>query len=250
ETLQEPAGAHPSMPRLNQSPAEQSGAATQSIGGTQPVALQSQIPDQLTEKTKDGECSTEPKSDSTGDAVREDCAGAYQEPREIVQQYVSDVFPTVAEASNVLSAVAMKNGYYCLPMLESLEAMTVDELSHVEEFVVGRSGCGEIRFEVPVDLSNINIHKIMGIIVVLEEQSICVYPDQKYKPAQYQGLNVPATILLECCFLLDPEVKTPITDPQHPEVGLFVEKLRAHPEYAFVDYIAVTGDWVFRMSHF
>ncbi|KAF7730241.1 hypothetical protein EC973_002484 [Apophysomyces ossiformis] len=166
------------------------------------------------------------------------------------ERELADAISAGTQFCQVLSEAAKREGYYCIPPLESLEKMTTEELRHVKDFTVGRYGYGEVRFHECTDLSDMDIHRIMGIAVVLDRQRVCVYPEEREKWTKHQGLNKPATVLLQSCFLLDSETQLPITDPDHPEVGPLIERLRSRPGLAFLKYDVVTGDWVFRVSHF
>ncbi|KAF7724665.1 hypothetical protein EC973_000837 [Apophysomyces ossiformis] len=134
-----------------------------------------------------------------------------------------------------LASAAVKEGYYCSPTLGVLSTMSKEDLKHVEKFVVGRHGYGEVRFIEPVDLSEIDLNNLMGGVVVFEEKSIVIYPDNA-KPPEGKGLNVLATVKLENCFSVDKDTKKPIKDPEHPRFKLFLQKLRKREGVEFVDY--------------
>lgn len=151
--------------------------------------------------------------------------------------------PSYASASE-------KEGYYLSPTLEALQGMTQEELKHVEKFTVGRRGYGEVKFDVPVDLSKLDPHDIMGKLVVIAEKRVIVYPDESQKAPQGTELNVPAIVRLEKCFSTDKDTKKPITDPEHPRFKLFVERLKARPGVEFIDYDKESGTWTFRVDSF
>lgn len=145
---------------------------------------------------------------------------------------------------------AMAQGYYIKPSLQTLGNMSRQDLKNVKNLVVGLKGVGEIVFEGPVDLSEIDLDQIMVGIVNFQPKTCTVYPDEDAKPPQGKGLNVPATIKLEKCYPVDKTTKQPITDPQHPRVIAIIRKLRAVPETEFIDFIASTGTWTFKVQHF
>ncbi|KAG0164768.1 hypothetical protein DFQ28_007701 [Apophysomyces sp. BC1034] len=148
-----------------------------------------------------------------------------------------------------LVPVAVKEGYYCSPTLEVLSTMSKEDLKRVEKFVVGRHGYGEVRFIEPVDLSDLDLNDIMGGIVVFEEKSIVIYPDNA-KPPEGKGLNALAIVKLENCYSIDKDTKKPIKDPEHPRFKLFLQKLRKREGVEFVDYDVTKGIWTFKARRF
>ncbi|EPB83323.1 hypothetical protein HMPREF1544_09913 [Mucor circinelloides 1006PhL] len=154
-----------------------------------------------------------------------------------------------AASSSNASNVALKNDYYISPSLDTLASMPKEGLKHVQNLVVGRKGFGEVRFDQPVDLTDVVLEDIMGNIVVIEEKTVVVYPDQDNKPAKGTQLNLPATVKIENCFSHDKNTGAPITDPTHPRFGLFKERLRKRENVEFVDY-SDNGEWTFKVQEF
>lgn len=152
-------------------------------------------------------------------------------------------------ASSSASNVALKNDYYISPSLDTLANMPKEGLKHVQNLVVGRKGYGEIRFDQPVDLTDVVIEDIMGNIVVIEEKTVVVYPDQENKPAKGTQLNLPAIIKIENCFSHDKNTGAPIKDPAHPRFSLFKERLRKRENVEFIDYTD-NGEWTFKVQEF
>ncbi|GAN09230.1 nuclear pore protein [Mucor ambiguus] len=152
-------------------------------------------------------------------------------------------------ATSSASNVALNNNYYISPSLDTLVNMPKEGLKHVQNLVVGRKGYGEIRFDQPVDLTDVAIEDIMGNIVVIEEKTVVVYPDQENKPAKGTGLNLPATIKIENCFSHDKNTGAPIKDPAHPRFNLFKERLRKRDNVEFIDYTN-NGEWTFKVQEF
>ncbi|KAK4511853.1 uncharacterized protein ATC70_003852 [Mucor velutinosus] len=152
-------------------------------------------------------------------------------------------------ATSSASNAALKNDYYISPSLDTLANMPKEGLKHVQNLVVGRKGYGEIRFDQPVDLTDVVIEDIMGNIVVIEEKTVVVYPDQENKPAKGTQLNLPATIKIENCFSHDKNTGAPIKDPAHPRFGLFKERLRKRENVEFIDYTN-NGEWTFKVQEF
>jgi nuclear pore complex protein Nup98-Nup96 len=145
---------------------------------------------------------------------------------------------------------AMAQGYYIKPSLQVLGNQSRQQLKNTQHLVVGLKGVGEITFEGPVDLSEIDLDQIMVGIVNFQPKTCTVYPDEDAKPPQGKGLNVPATIKLEKCYPVDKTTRQPITDSQHPRVIAIIRKLRAVPETEFIDFDASTGTWTFKVQHF
>lgn len=152
-------------------------------------------------------------------------------------------------ATSSAANAALKNDYYISPSLDTLASMPKEGLKHVQNLVVGRKGYGEIRFDQPVDLTDVVIEDIMGNIVVIEEKTVVVYPDQDSKPAKGTRLNLPATVKIENCFSHDKNTGAPIKDPAHPRFGLFKERLRKRENVEFVDYTD-NGEWTFKVQEF
>ncbi|RCH94380.1 hypothetical protein CU098_010663, partial [Rhizopus stolonifer] len=165
------------------------------------------------------------------------------------------VFDDNVDTANIVALVnkksdKRKNGYYISPSLELLSSMPKEGLKQVQNLVVGRKGFGEIRFEQSVDLSDIDLEEIMGHLVVIEEKTAVIYPDQDSKPPKGTGLNVPAIVTLENCFTRDKNTSAPIKDPEHPRFKLFKERLVKRSGVDFVDYDDATGKWTFRAHEF
>ncbi|KAI9323375.1 nucleoporin autopeptidase-domain-containing protein [Dichotomocladium elegans] len=176
-----------------------------------------------------------------------------------IENQATEQTPSALSKSGDLSAImstpaftltAEKEGYYSSPSYNELAAMAKEELQHVSNFTVGRTGYGEVQFAVPVDLSQVELSSIMGGLVIIRERQIVVYPKQETKPEEGSGLNVPAIARLENCFPFDKDTKQPIRDPEHPRFRLFAKKLRTRSMAEFVDYNENTGTWTFKVKHF
>ncbi|KAI8640494.1 nucleoporin autopeptidase-domain-containing protein [Parasitella parasitica] len=159
----------------------------------------------------------------------------------------SDASSSIATSS--ASIIASKNGYYISPTLDTLASMPKEGLKQVQNLVVGRRGYGEVRYEQPVDLSDVNLEDIMGNIVVIEEKTVVVYPDQDSKPPEGVQLNLPATVKIENCFSHDKNTGAPIKDPSHPRFRLFKDRLCKRENVEFVDY-KDNGEWTFKVKGF
>lgn len=155
-----------------------------------------------------------------------------------------------AEASTETSNKASTEGYYMSPSLEVLQNMSKESLKKVQDFVVGRTGYGEIKFDHPVDLSDVALTDILGKLVMIDEKKVHVYPDQQTKPVPGQQLNVGATVTLEKCHTLDKDTGKPITDAKHPRVVAFEDKLKKRDNTEFINYDAESAKWTFKVKEF
>ena len=86
-----------------------------------------------------------------------------------------------------------KTDYYTRPDIDVLKKWSNYDLANVSNFTVVRKGFGEIRWDEPVDVRNINLNDILEI----EHGSVSVYTNSLDKPPVGSGLNKPATIILE-----------------------------------------------------
>ncbi|KAL8371105.1 hypothetical protein RB595_001115 [Gaeumannomyces hyphopodioides] len=134
--------------------------------------------------------------------------------------------------------------YWMQPSKEEIHNMNRMQHQNVTNFTVGRKNIGNVRFRVPVDLSNIDLDEIFEGLVVLHPRSCTVYPNPAKKPAMGKGLNVPAEITLEQSW--------PRGRDKAGSRGLskHVERLKRIPDTGFVSYNPETGVWVFTVEHF
>ena len=139
--------------------------------------------------------------------------------------------------------------YWTIPSMSTI--LSSRDVRAIPNFVVGRKGYGQVRFTQPVDLSQVrSIPDIPGTIVVFDLKICTVYPDEAIKPPVGRGLNVPAIITLEKCWPVSKETRRPIIDVENPRFIAHVERLKRQPETEFIDYIADTGSWIFKVKHF
>ena len=80
-----------------------------------------------------------------------------------------------------------KQNYYTVPHLNDIKDFT-----SVTNFIIGRKGYGEIKWQEPVDLSNVGA---LDDIVVIERSKVALYEFMD-EPSEGTGLNKPATIFL------------------------------------------------------
>lgn len=49
----------------------------------------------------------------------------------------------------------LHDGYWSIPTIKQLSEMNIDQLSSLDNFIIGRVGCGQIAYNYPVDLSQV-----------------------------------------------------------------------------------------------
>jgi hypothetical protein len=89
-----------------------------------------------------------------------------------------------------------REGYYTVPPMAELAKMPTARLTRLAGFRVGRVGFGEVRWIGAVDVSGLDLDRI----VFIEHGDATVYSDHDWavaKPATGSGLNKPAVVLLE-----------------------------------------------------
>ena len=138
--------------------------------------------------------------------------------------------------------------YWCIPSIEELSKKTSLELTHVENFIVGRKGHGNLMYKYPVDLSAFEgkWDQLLGKTIIIGNKLLQVYSDEYEKPSQGNGLNIPAVITLEKTFPSK-------YDPLNPDVELLekhIEKLKSVHGMKFISFDPLTGNYVFEVEHF
>jgi hypothetical protein len=194
------------------------------------------------EESKAQLASSNPASTSNPNRVDDHASLSQQLPR-------TPPYPAPC-TDKTLHVLAQEEGHYwTMPAMSTILAMR--DVCALPNFVVGRKGYGQVRFNQPVDLSQVrSIPDVPGTVVILDLKVCTVYPDESIKPRLGQGLNVPATITLEKCWPVSKETRRPILDVENPRFIAHVERLKRQPETEFVDYIADTGSWIFKVQHF
>ncbi|KAL6929761.1 hypothetical protein ACO0SA_001165 [Hanseniaspora valbyensis] len=156
----------------------------------------------------------------------------------VEEEEESDV--VISEEENNASSkndTIKNNGYWCLPSIENL--------SNIDNFIVGRENHGSIHFLEPVDLTHLTKpdlkENLFGRIVQFydSEPVVEVYPDEfeKIKPSVGEGLNVRAIINLQN---VEPDT----------DLEKFVEKLNSFTDNEFVSYDPFSKNWCFKVRHF
>ncbi|RLV91281.1 Nucleoporin [Spathaspora sp. JA1] len=154
---------------------------------------------------------------------------------------------TTSEAKD--KDITMHDGYWSSPTILELSQMTLEELSSLENFIIGRKGYGQISYIKPVDLSSIlldaNDHgqslakELFGNVIQITKRHILVYSNQPVKPPIGKGLNVPAMITLEG-----------VVPTKGRSLVEHVNFLKGQVGQEFITYDPITHSWVFRVNHF
>ena len=138
--------------------------------------------------------------------------------------------------------------YWMKPTRAEMKKMSQAQLKHYVGFEVGRHGAGQVRFDEPVDLTNVPLDELFVTIVEIHARSVTVYPDASTKPPPGKGLNVPSTITIENSW---PRAKgKPTSVKTGPLFEKHLKRLRNITGTHFIDYDADTGVWIFKVPHY
>lgn len=170
---------------------------------------------------------------------------------------VSYIAPSTPSSSlsnntgNILTDSMTFGQQYTFPPIKILKTLSVQERKEIKNFVIGQKGIGEIRFLVPVDLSEIDVESIFGHLIEFCEGEAVLYPDPSIpKPEPGQGLNLPAQVRLERIWTMSKGSRDPIVDPENEKVILFTQKLKETEGTNLISYNPSTGTWTFTVDHF
>ena len=160
--------------------------------------------------------------------------------------HISNLTPST---SNSILTDSMQFGQqYTFPPLKILK--TTDRRS-IKNFVIGQKGVGEVRFLVPVDLSEIDPDRLFGNYIEFSDCEAVMYPDPSIpKPEPGHGLNLPAQVRLERVWTMSKGSRDPIVDPQSEKVIHFIQKLKETEGTNFISYEPSTGTWTFTVDNF
>ncbi|ODV77011.1 uncharacterized protein CANTADRAFT_8178 [Suhomyces tanzawaensis NRRL Y-17324] len=150
-----------------------------------------------------------------------------------------------SEIIDELDSLEANDGYWCSPNIRELLSLSPEELSNVENFLIGRKGVGQISYDFPVDLTKVlkqadekkvslNKH-LFKECIQLEKKIILTHGDD----ALGFGMNVPATVTLEG---IKPKNETKTSE--------FIKYLQNQKGNEFVTYDPITHVWVFKVKHF
>jgi nuclear pore complex protein Nup98-Nup96 len=140
--------------------------------------------------------------------------------------------------------------YWMKPTRAELNKMSRDQLKHVVGFTVGRQRCGQVTFDEPVDLTNIDLDQIFGGLVEIGVRKITVYPDEAIKPPRGKGLNIPSILRIENSWPRGRDKKSPSPLTSGPLFEKHIDRLRKVHNAEFIDYEIEKGTWVFKVPHY
>uniref|UniRef100_A0A3B3V3C7 Nuclear pore complex protein Nup98-Nup96 n=1 Tax=Poecilia latipinna TaxID=48699 RepID=A0A3B3V3C7_9TELE len=186
----------------------------------------------------------EVSSDDVSASFGDDSLQEDREDEEEEQQ--QEAKPSPHPAGIVLNRV----GYYTIPPLDDLAEM-LDENGEcvVENFTVGRKGYGSVFFPGEVNLTGLNLDEI----VHFRRKEVIIYPDDKNKPLEGEGLNRRAEVTLDGVWPNDKTTCAQIRSPERLADMNYegrLEKASRKQGARFLEYRPETGSWVFEVSHF
>lgn len=162
---------------------------------------------------------------------------------------ISDV--DISPSCNVLHEVEhslptlRSSDYYTKPCLSDLatrEFMNPGYCSRVQDFVVGRTGYGYVKFIGQTDVRCLDL----DCIVKFNRCEVVVYEDDISKPLVGHGLNKPAEVTL----LLKAKNMNSLTEDR---LRVLINKLKCKTESQgaeFISFDPVHGEWKFLVQHF
>ncbi|KAG6962874.1 hypothetical protein JG687_00006883 [Phytophthora cactorum] len=142
-----------------------------------------------------------------------------------------------SDSPSPVCPVLLNQEYFTKPSLSELQQLAEEELSRVENFVIGRWGCGKITFIGAVDIRGL----VLDELVNFSKREVEVYPDDSAKPAIGSELNKPAIVELQGVSAEDNE--------SHED---FLKRLKSHTETMGATFLGYEngGVWSFRVEHF
>ncbi|ORY36323.1 hypothetical protein BCR33DRAFT_722124 [Rhizoclosmatium globosum] len=147
--------------------------------------------------------------------------------------------------------------YETEPSTQELLELSDAELTRVEGYTVILPTVGKVRFLEPVNLlqasptgNRAGIAQIPGKIVLLKHKVIEVYPDDTEKDPVGMGVNVPAEVSLDRCWVVDKATGKAITDETDPRFDQHYTKLSKIEGTKMIGFNKSTGTWRFRVEHF
>ncbi|XP_008302611.1 nuclear pore complex protein Nup98-Nup96 isoform X2 [Stegastes partitus] len=169
---------------------------------------------------------------------------------ESLQEGEEEQQPESQQSPHPAGIVLNRVGYYTIPSMDDLAEM-VDENGEciVENFSIGRKGYGSIFFPGEVNVTGLNLDDI----VHFRRKEVIVYPDDKNKPPEGEGLNRRAEVTLDGVWPNDKTTCTQIRSPERLTDMNYegrLEKASRKQGARFLEYRPETGSWVFEVAHF
>ncbi|CAI4035524.1 hypothetical protein SMKI_13G1730 [Saccharomyces mikatae IFO 1815] len=143
----------------------------------------------------------------------------------------------------------INENYYISPSMDVLSSYSLLQLRKVSHLVVGHKNYGKIEFLESVDLAEIPLTSLGGIIITFEPKTCIIYANSPNKPKRGEGINVRARITCFNCYPVDKSTRKPIKDPNHQLVKRHIERLKNNPNSKFESYDATSGTYVFIVNH-
>ncbi|KAJ3126875.1 hypothetical protein HK100_010035 [Physocladia obscura] len=160
--------------------------------------------------------------------------------------------PSVGNSSNGGAVV-----YETEPPIDELMKLSDVELTHVDSYTVILPGVGKVKFLEPVNLlqasptgTRAGIANIPGTVVILKHKAIEVYPDEDEKDPAGMGVNVPAEVSLDRCWVIDKRTGNVIDDDTDPKFDKHFKRLESIEGTKMLGFNKATGTWRFRVEHF
>ncbi|CAH8256461.1 unnamed protein product [Arabidopsis lyrata] len=134
-----------------------------------------------------------------------------------------------------------------IPELAAKERVEPGYCKRVKDFVVGRHGCGSIKFLGETDVCKLDLE----MVVQFKNREVNVYMDESKKPPVGQGLNKPAVVTLLNIKCMDKKTGTQVKEGERLDKYKEMLKRKAEEQGAqFVSYDPVNGEWTFKVEHF
>ncbi|XP_077402724.1 nuclear pore complex protein Nup98-Nup96 isoform X2 [Vanacampus margaritifer] len=168
-----------------------------------------------------------------------------------LQDERDDVLHDSNQPPHPAGIVLKRVGYYTIPSMDELADMFDDDGGEcvVENFTIGRKGYGSIFFPGTVNVTGLDLDQI----VHFRRKEVIVYPDDKNKPAEGEGLNRRAEVTLDGVWPNDKTSCTQIRSPERLADMNYegrLEKAARKQGARFLEYRPETGSWVFEVAHF
>lgn len=141
----------------------------------------------------------------------------------------------------------MNNGYWCKPSIKELNKMSIEQLSKVEDFTIGKLEHGMISYRFPVDLSSVLAsaeesgkslgEELFDNVVKFRKTTVQVYGGFKNKPPLGKGMNVPAVVTL-------------VMPPESRSLDEHIKMLKNLTGMEYLSYNPFNCHFVFKVKHF
>lgn len=165
------------------------------------------------------------------------------------QAYSEDDKKTVVVDVAEKDASFINEDYYISPSIDTLSSYSLLKLRKVPHLIVGHRSYGKIEFLEPVDLTEIPLTSLGGIIITFEPKTCIIYANSSNRPKRGEGINVRARITCFNCYPVDKSTRKPIKDPNHQLVKRHIDRLKRNPNSKFESYDANNGTYVFIVNH-